>query len=203
LVWVPGGSPGWSTTPDQLRTARRFGGGRQPFLQPQASSLKPQSGRSPRCEEWYYVTNQPLGKDWLAIYLQYERRWGIENEGFRQLKQRYHLEQLPGRSLNAIEARTALVLMLYNAMNIVQMKYPDDGLRALALQRKLGEPTPLAKVTLAVYIGQTMALLPGTEYQRLALIGERRRTLADIQAAVDGIELPAKLRAKLAKILQT
>ncbi|MBI4867879.1 MAG: transposase [Candidatus Wallbacteria bacterium] len=154
-------------------------------------------------EEWYYVTNQPLGKDWLAIYLQYQRRWGIENQGFRQLKQRYHLEQLPGRSLNAIEARTALVLMLYNAMSIVQMKYPDDGLRALALQRKLGEPTPLAKVTLAVYIGQTMALFPGTEYQRLALIGERRRTLADVQAAVDGLELPAKLRAKLAKILQT
>jgi hypothetical protein len=47
LVWVPGGSPGWSTTRESRRLARRIDGGRQPFLQPRASSLKPQCGRSP------------------------------------------------------------------------------------------------------------------------------------------------------------
>jgi hypothetical protein len=41
-------SPGWSATSDLHRATRRFDGGRQPFLQPPASSLQPQCGRSPR-----------------------------------------------------------------------------------------------------------------------------------------------------------
>jgi hypothetical protein len=33
----------WTTAAELLRVARRFDGERQPFLKPQASSLKPQS----------------------------------------------------------------------------------------------------------------------------------------------------------------
>ena len=159
-------------------------------------------------DEWYYVTNQPLGKDWLAVYLQYEARWGIENEGFRTLKQAYHLDQLPGRSLAAIEARTALVLMLYNAMNILDMKYPEDGKEALRQRRKRGHASHLNEQAVIVYIpaGYVASFRP-PEYHRLTVEGARRRAQLEAVDAVEAIgrkfDLTPEVRAELRKTFRT
>ena len=155
-------------------------------------------------DEWYYVTNQSLGSDWLVFYHQYERRWGIENEGFRTLKQDYHLEQLPGRSFNAIEARTALVLMLYNAMSILDMKYPQDGNEALQQRRKRGHPSHISQVSVVVYVSPGyVASFSGREYTRLTNEGTRRRMQFAAVAAVNALELDPEIRAKVIKALQT
>ncbi len=155
-------------------------------------------------DEWYYVTNQPLGKDWLLIYFQYESRWGIENEGFRTLKQSYHLEQLPGRSFAAIEARTALVLMLYNAMNILDMKYPEEGKEALLQRRKRGHASHLNDQAVVVYVpGGYVATFRPQEYHRLIVEGTRRRTQLDDIDAINRLELPQEIRDKVLKTLQT
>lgn len=156
-------------------------------------------------DEWYYVTNQSLGKDWLVFYLQYECRWGIENEGFRTLKQVYHLEQLPGRSFAAIEARTALVLMLYNAMSILDMKYPEDGKEALHQRRKRGHASHLNDQTVVVYVpAGYVATFHILEYHLLVAEGARRRTqLAAVDAISQLPELAPEIRDKLLKMMQT
>lgn len=155
-------------------------------------------------DEWYYVTNQSLGKDWLLFHLQYECRWGIENEGFRTLKQSYHLEQLPGRSFAAIEARTALVLMLYNAMSVLDMKYPEEGKEALRQRRKRGHASHLTDQAVVVYVSAGyVATFNPQEYHRLVAEGARRRAQLDTVTAINQLDLEPEVRAKLLKTLQT
>ena len=54
----------------------------------------------------------------------YLRRWLIENQGFRELTQQWHLDTLVGHSFQANHARLAFVGMLYNAERILRMKHP-------------------------------------------------------------------------------
>lgn len=59
----------------------------------------------------------------FKIYKLYKDRWTIENQGIRYLSQRWNLRDLAGRSLNSIQARIWTILMLYNAVKILEMKY--------------------------------------------------------------------------------
>lgn len=70
-----------------------------------------------------FVTTLPIKNNPLKIYELYSQRWTIENDINRELDQRWNLRTLPGRDLNIIVARIMLVLKLFNAEKILEMKY--------------------------------------------------------------------------------
>ncbi|MBM4034467.1 MAG: transposase [Planctomycetes bacterium] len=53
------------------------------------------------------------------------RRWVVEDQGFRELTQDWALDTLAGRRFNALNARIAFALMLYNADRLLRAKHPD------------------------------------------------------------------------------
>lgn len=70
-----------------------------------------------------FVTTLPIKNNPLKIYELYSQRWTIENDINRELDQRWNLRTLPGRNLNIIVSRIMLVLKLFNAEKILEMKY--------------------------------------------------------------------------------
>ena len=80
-------------------------------------------GKKKRQKEIFYVTNKRIKGNPLKIVKLYASRWSIENQGIRDLSQRWLIRIPAGRTLNAITARICLILKLYNAMKIMEMKF--------------------------------------------------------------------------------
>lgn len=74
-------------------------------------------------KEIFYVTNRQIKGDPLKIVKLYASRWSIENQGVRDLSQRWLIRIPAGRTLNAVTARICLILKLYDAMKIMEMKF--------------------------------------------------------------------------------
>lgn len=127
----------------------------------------------------YYTTSLPLAPDPYRIRKHYLSRWMVENEGFRELTQRWQIDRLPSKSWHALAARTAFVLMLYNAEHVLREKYPgrwhDERLRLSAH----GELGLMGGLSMAAYTpAGEMGLMSPARYT--ALITRReRRLLAD------------------------
>jgi len=86
-----------------------------------------------------YVTTLDAEEDPFKIYELYKDRWTIENQGIRYLSQRWSLRDFAGRSLNSIQARIWTILMLYNAVKILEMKYEDKMEKLQDEMRQRGE----------------------------------------------------------------
>lgn len=76
-------------------------------------------------KEIFYVTNRKV-KDPLRIVELYASRWTIENQGFRELSQKWLIRIPAGRKMNSITARICLILKLYNSMKIMEMKHGKE-----------------------------------------------------------------------------
>ena len=80
-------------------------------------------GKKKKTKEIFYVTNKRITGDPLKIVKLYASRWSVENQGIRDLSQRWLIRIPAGRTLNAVTARICLILKLYNAMKIMEMKF--------------------------------------------------------------------------------
>ncbi|MCD6471821.1 transposase [Candidatus Aerophobetes bacterium] len=98
-----------------------------------------------------YVTSLDAEGDPFKIYKFYKDRWTIENQGIRYLSQRWSLRDLTGRSLNSIQARIWTILILYNAVKILEMKYEDKMEKLQDEMRQRGELSYLSGSALIVY----------------------------------------------------
>ena len=98
-----------------------------------------------------YVTTLDAKEDPFRIYRLYKDRWTIENQGIRYLSQRWSIRDFAGRSLNSIQARILTVLMLYNAVKILEMKYEDKMEKLKEKMREKGERSYLSGSALIVY----------------------------------------------------
>lgn len=74
------------------------------------------------------VTTLPT-QDAIRIDQQYGARWGIENDGNRELKQGWDLETLWGRSLAAVTMSVVMKLLGYN---YVKLFHTRSGSRLIA-----------------------------------------------------------------------
>lgn len=87
-------------------------------------------------EDWALVSTGPLGSAWSA-YCLWRRRWRIENSGFRELKEAWHLERAPWSHSNSdvVAARVCFTLVAYNVAQIAKTaqgrKLTDRGIRRL------------------------------------------------------------------------
>jgi len=99
-----------------------------------------------------YVTPLDARKDPFKIYKFYKDRWTIENQGIRYLSQRWNLRDLAGRSLNSIQARIWTILILYNAVKILEMKYEDKMEKLKDKMREKGERSYLSGCALIDFL---------------------------------------------------
>jgi hypothetical protein len=125
---------------------------------------------------FYYVTTLPTAARSPRIRGYYGQRWGIENQGFRELTQQWALDHLAGRRFNTLNSRIAFVLMLYNADRLLRMKHPGPWQEERERLRGLGERNRLGGPSLVAYTprGQLGFLRP-REYERLIVERERDR----------------------------
>jgi len=119
-----------------------------------------------------YVTPLDAKKDPFKIYRLYKDRWTIENQGIRYLSQRWSLRDFAKRSLNSIQARIWSILILYNAVKILEMKYEDKMEKLKEKMREKGERSYLSGCALVVYgRDKYYGIFSGVEYANL--IAER------------------------------
>jgi hypothetical protein len=115
-----------------------------------------------------YVTSLDAKTNPLHIYTLYKDRWTIENQGIRYLSQRWNLRDLAGRSLSSIQARIWTILMLYNAVKILEMKYEGKMEKLTKRMREKGERSYLSGCALIVYgRGRYYGIFSGLEYANL------------------------------------
>lgn len=85
-------------------------------------------------KEWGYITNASI-RNVLKIYKLYKRRWVIENEGIRELKQGWMLTKLPGRFERIVNAHVFFTCIMYNYVKIFVSgsgaRITDKGIRDL------------------------------------------------------------------------
>lgn len=67
-------------------------------------------------EEKIFLTSLSVGRP-LRVLEQYDLRSEIENQGFRELKQGYHLLKYPQKTCSAIRAHAVLTLIAYSLVN--------------------------------------------------------------------------------------
>jgi hypothetical protein len=115
-----------------------------------------------------YVTTLNAKDDPFKIYRLYKDRWTIENQGIRYLSQRWSIRDFAGRTLNSIQARILTVLILYNAVKILEMKYEDKMEKLKKKMREKGERSYLSGCALVVYgRDKYYGIFSGVEYARL------------------------------------
>lgn len=96
-------------------------------------------------EEWALVATAPFSTAWQG-YTFWRNRWTIENSGFRELKEGWHLEEAlwTFRHTGIAAARLAFTLIAYNVAQIAKSKVAERlkarGIRKLrqALNRQFG-----------------------------------------------------------------
>lgn len=143
-------------------------------------------------KEYYYVTDQGI-RNPLKIIELYRKRWTIENQGIRELSQTWKIREMAGRTWNAILARLVLVLELYNAIKIVEMKYPKDIEELKKQLKRRGERSLLSGDAVVVYCGKYFATLSRRQYTRLV---RRSTQFADARALQAILKKPKHLQQR-------
>ena len=133
----------------------------------------------------YYVTSLPTRKEPYRIREYYLRRWVVENEGFRNLTQRWGLDVAAGRSYPAILARTFFLLVLANAESVVGELFPGPWQEERKRLGKLGVPGRIGgEPGVAAYTRQGhLGIMSVEEYGQLVAQRERNGLLAQLEQA--------------------
>jgi hypothetical protein len=141
--------------------------------------------------EWevtIFVTTLTIENNPLKIYELYAQRWTIENDINRELDQRWSIRSLPGRTHNIIVARIMLILKLFNAEKILEMKYKDKYDKIKAKMRETEEHNFFEQPQVVVYVmgksifGVWRVLDYGKVTYRKGQHDERHAMLAQIKA---------------------
>jgi hypothetical protein len=73
-------------------------------------------------KEKVFLTNLSVSRP-MKIIEQYDLRSEIENQGFRELKQGYHLLKYPQKTEAAVRAHAVLTLIIYSLVNAYKSEY--------------------------------------------------------------------------------
>jgi len=148
-----------------------------------------------------YVTTLDAKDDPFKIYRLYKDRWTIENQGIRYLSQRWSIRDFAGRTLNSIQARIFTVLILYNAVKILEMKYEDKMEKLKEEMRQKGERSYLSGCALIVYgRDKYYGIFSAVNYANL--VAERTaRTVTKTVAKATASSTAKKIARELEKML--
>jgi hypothetical protein len=132
-------------------------------------------------KEVFYVTNRKVPKNPLKIVQLYGSRWTIENQGNRDLSQRWLIRIPAGRTLNAITARICLILKLYNAMKIMEMKHGQEWQEDKEAIKAMGERSFIGGHGLIIYAGSYFAIFTPKQYGKLVEMRTKQSLLKEIE----------------------
>jgi hypothetical protein len=124
-----------------------------------------------------YITNLPTARRPQRIRKLYRQRWPIENQGFREVNQQWHIDHIISRvSADAVQAAMAFKVMVYNAEKILRMKYPEHWSHEKARLKQLGCHELIAgPVVLAYTPDGRVGLLRARRIRELVAQGARQR----------------------------
>ncbi len=150
-----------------------------------------------------YVTTLDAKDDPFKVYKLYKDRWIIENQGIRYLSQRWSLRDFAGRSLNSIQARIFTVLMLYNAVKILEMKYEDKMEKLKEKMREKGERSYLSGCALVVYgRDKYYGIFSGVNYANLVAERTARSTAQEIARELEKMLFEKASKKKIAEFIE-
>ncbi len=132
----------------------------------------------------YYITTLPAAKYPYGIRRYYLRRWLIENQGFRELTQRWKIDTLAARRFQAINSRIGFTLMLYNAERILRMRHPGPWEEERKRLKRVGPRSLIGGPCLVAYTPEgALGVLSAEKYRRLVISADRRMVLAQLRQA--------------------
>lgn len=114
-------------------------------------------------EEWALVSTAPFNTAWQA-YTFWRNRWGIENSGFRELKEGWHLEEALWTFHNTVvaAARLTFTLVAYNVAQIAKSKVAQRlkvrGIRKL--RQELNRQFGLRSSPVIIFAAGAFTVLP-------------------------------------------
>ncbi len=150
-----------------------------------------------------YVTTLDAKADPFRIYKLYKDRWIIENQGIRYLSQRWSLRDLAGRSLNSIRMRIWTVLILYNAVKILQMKYEDKMEKLKEKMREKGERSYLSGCALIVYgRDKYYGIFSGVNYANLVAERTAKSTTKEIARELEKMLFEKASKKKIGEFIE-
>jgi hypothetical protein len=119
--------------------------------------------------EWVYVTTLPLGRHPEKWVEKYGQRWAVENEGIRQLSQEWRVKTPVGRKFRAIWAQVVMLMVLYNAVKVWEMKRPKDVEELREEMKRRGRRSYLLGYALVVFVPKRRiyAAMTGRQYGAL------------------------------------
>jgi len=88
-------------------------------------------------KEKVFLTNLSVSRP-MEIIEQYDLRSEIENQGFRELKQGYHLLKYPQKTVAAVRAHVVLTLIIYSLVNAYKSEH-GQRLAHLGIRRWRGK----------------------------------------------------------------
>ncbi|OGF32120.1 hypothetical protein A3H09_00295 [Candidatus Falkowbacteria bacterium RIFCSPLOWO2_12_FULL_45_13] len=140
-------------------------------------------GKGKKQKEIFYVTNKRITGDPLKIVKLYASRWSVENQGIRDLSQRWLIRIPAGRTLNAVTARICLILKLYNAMKIMEMKHGQEWQKNKEEIKAWGERSFIGGQGIIVYANGYFATFSSRQYKILIETRTRRITEERLKAS--------------------
>lgn len=129
----------------------------------------------------YYITTMSTEANPYKSRKYYLSRWVVENQGFRELTQRWYIDTLACRKFNAINSRIGFVLMLYNSERILRMKHPHDWREEKDRLKTNGLKSLIGGPSLVVYTRKwNLGILSVDEYRRLIIQSDRQAIYKDL-----------------------
>ena len=120
-------------------------------------------GKDGKPEQWALVATAPFHTAWQG-YTFWRNRWTIENSGFRELKEGWHLEEALWTFRNTViaTARLTFTLIAYNVAQIAKSKVAERlkarGIRKL--RQELNRQVGLRSSPVIVFAAGAFTILP-------------------------------------------
>lgn len=140
----------------------------------------------PPGKEKVFITDLPVDNP-LLILDKYDLRSLIENQGFRELKQGWHINKFPVKKENAVRAHTILTLVIYAVNAAYQTERGQETVRKGIRRLRMEDFHSIHKITL--YSGQYFGIFDVEEYAVIIRSPPRDFARTDISQTMKRLEL--------------
>jgi len=153
-----------------------------------------------------YATSLPAEENPLRIRKLYQKRWVVENQGFRSLNQNWHIDNLASRvSMDAMRSHIAFCLMLYNSEKIITMKHPGPWQEEMERLKKIGRDELMGGFGIIVYTDDGfLGIFDARRFREIVYtageIAAKNKMKAELRDAFKGKKDINKFLSKLEKL---
>lgn len=140
----------------------------------------------PPGKEKVFITDLPVNNP-LLILDKYDLRSLIENQGFRELKQGWHINKFPVKKENAVRAHAVLTLLIYAINAAYQTERGQEAVRKGIRRLRMEDFHSIHKIT--VYSGSYFGIFDIEEYTVVIRSPPKDFARTDIQQTVKRLHL--------------